>query len=247
MTDVWEIFGSGIIAALGLLGSSLLLKWIYKPKIVVEKKSMELLRIPVFFLDEEIDSKRYVKSTPYSLHRIKIKNNGKTSAKNCNVTLDLGYREIRLIWKSSQKENIIINSKSYEYVDVCAIHLDDREKTFNHFKTIYSEIDLHKSELLGSLNPEYVQNTFNELINLENRLKSEYPQKNRIPDILLPSENGWTELLKDIRFRYLEGYFHYDSKCGKIIITSANAKPIEFKIKINYNQDKNGSYIIFED
>ncbi|NOJ29713.1 MAG: hypothetical protein DA328_06040 [Nitrososphaeraceae archaeon] len=243
------IIGSGIATAIGIFLSGIMLDRYRSPKLVLDNSHIEKETLHIMFVDTEIDDYRFVKNAPYLLHRIKIRNTGRTAAKNCNAILVIGNKEHKLIWKSSQKENTTINAKSYEYVEVCSFLTDNKKDVYNWFNEIYMQIEDREKKLLKSKNSYYVNSTVEELKDFAKKLKNEYPYKNSIPDIILPSENGWNELLKDIRRRYLEGYFYneMDLKPAKIIVSSENAGPIQFDIKLNPYPDKDGVQITFDE
>ncbi len=249
ITDVLGFIGSGLATAFGIFLANIMIDRYRDPKLVLDQSHIENEILHIVLVDKEIDEYRFVKKTQFMLHRIKIRNAGRLAAKNCNAVLAFGNKEYKITWKSSEKEDVTINANSYEYIDVCAILMDKRKNVFNWLNEIYIQISEKEKDLFNSKTTYYAKSTFEELKYFEKKIRTEYPYKSSIPDIILPSEKGWGELLKDIRRRYLEGYFHgnSDQKNAKIIISSENTGPISFNIKINPFSNANGSYVAFVD
>lgn len=160
----------------------------------------------------------------YKITRIKVRNTGNTAAEDCKGIIIQDDIEMKICWwVPSERHKMTINAKSYEYLDICAVLIGDRNEIIDNFS-----LD-NVSKSIESYRKVVGIDTTQELDRIEYDIfkrfpESEDPIDKLIPYIIAPTENDWQQ----------SAFLNRHLKSGKasVRITSKNAPPIEYNITI---------------
>jgi len=140
-------------------------------------------------------------------------------------------------WVPTERHKMTINAKSYEYLDICAVLIDDRKKIIDNFS-------LYKvSKLIDSYRKIANIEATQELDRIRYDIFERFPEtedavNQLIPYIIAPTENDWQ----------VSAFLNRKLKPGKasVRITSKNATPIQYNITI-FETPEDGKIIKVDD
>jgi hypothetical protein len=146
--------------------------------------------------------------------------------------------EVNVCWNMpTQRYKMTINAKSHELLDLCAFLQDDASKKVIELKKNVSELrDQYSGPDKQTVVIEEVRKIKYEYLELyPNSEDNPKLAKKYFPYLIAPTENDW---------QYPPN-LNWPLKAGPAVvrITSKNASPIEYNIKILDTSDKNGKII----
>jgi hypothetical protein len=165
----------------------------------------------------------------YKINRIKIRNNGSTAAEDCKGIIIQDNIEMKICWwVPTERHKMTINAKSYEYLDICAVLMSDRQKIIDNFSLEAV------SKLITSYRKTVGTDIGEELDRIEQDIVKRFPKSadasnHLVPYIIAPTENDWQESAFDNR--------HLRPGKASVRITSKNASPIQYNITILETQE----------
>lgn len=163
----------------------------------------------------------------YEVHRVPIKNTSNYAAKNCKGVLKINGTENKICWNiPSERYKMTINSKSTEYLDVCAILIGDRSIVFDE---LWNRLTKLKNHARSTNQTEWQLPG----LKMEDQIRGIYKSAEDIPIIIAPTEDGWKS----------PPYVNRQITHGlvEIMVTSQNAKSTlskSAKILEQPNEDK---------
>lgn len=174
----------------------------------------------------------------YKVNRIKVRNTGNSAAEDCKGMIIQDGIEVNVCWNiPTQRYKMTINAKSHEFLDLCAFLQDDASKKVIELKKNVSDL---KDQYSG---PDSQTVVLEEVRRIKYEYLELYPSsednpkliEKYFPYLIAPTENDWQH----------PPNLNWPLKTGSAVvrITSKNASPIEYNIKILDEPDKNGKII----
>ena len=169
----------------------------------------------------------------YRVNRIKVINDGNSAAEDCKGIIIQNGTEMKVCWYvPTERHKMTINAKSYEYLDLCGFREGD---PIQIAKTLKENIKKLPETYPDSTNTSV---KLEEVRNLRFEFLDQYPKdedihnliEKHLPCIIAPTENDWLH----------PPNLNWVLKSGeaRIRITSKNAAPIEYKIQILKEPEK---------
>ncbi len=213
------IVAGGLVSGISLFVGQLLIDRRNRPILEVDKKNSPIpseIRMKSGFRGKVGDV--YLDDLPYTVNRIRVRNNGKTAAENCKASLESEGRHLRVCWHiPKERYTMTINAKDSEYVDLCAVSVKDPSKLVgSDLNNVYTD---EKESLKASL------------------VSADIPRR------ISPTEEGWQILKKNrVLDNISQGDLHFT-----LSITAKNASPYVCKITILEHQDGEGRIVSFSE
>lgn len=163
----------------------------------------------------------------YKVNRIKVENNGISAAKDCKGMIIQDGQEMNVCWNiPSERYKMTINAKSHEYLDLCGFLSDNPSDKVEELKNNVSS--LREQYTLSDNQTRILE----PVPGIKHDFLEQYPEvgdnpkiiEKYFPFIIAPTENSWQN----------PPNLNWILKPGPAIvrITSMNAAPIEYNIKI---------------
>ncbi len=217
------IIAGGLVSGISLFLAQWLFDWFNRPILEVDKKISPIVKTI------HLESGRYgtlerieLDRIPYLVNRIRVRNNGKTAAKNCKAILEgvfdsEPYHEL-VCWSLPRERYVMtINAGDGEYVDLCAVCRTDPSIIMRDKSPVYGDRDKRMGATLA-------------------------PQE--IPRRIAPTEEGWQNPAN--RNRVFDTLGQGDLNFT-LTVTAKNASPYECKITILAHQKLTGRIVSFSD
>ncbi|AIC17166.1 exported protein of unknown function [Nitrososphaera viennensis EN76] len=228
---------SGSVAGLALFGANIGLDRHRRPKLCVDTSEIPVVPIDLvaFETTDPAIPKRYRRFVlRYYVSRIIVENLGRNAADNCKGVLEIKKTKLKVCWHlPSERNKITINSCSLEYLDLCAVFLDDRDQIVLHF---ISEMGALR-KYIDSLSIE-TQQRLSIVSDSVNVILSSYRTGEDIPYIIAPVEDGW--LHPPARNRII------NPGDARVIVTAKNGPPVWKQITILDKPDKDNRIVRFK-
>jgi hypothetical protein len=163
----------------------------------------------------------------YKVNRIKVRNNGNSAAEECKGLIIQNGEEMKVCWNiPSERHKLTINARSHEYLDLCGYLMDDAAELVKDLKKNVANL---KENYTNSVNNSVI---LEDVRSLKFEFLEGYPQdtdnakliETYFPYIIAPTEIDWQH----------PPHRNWILKPGdaKVRVTSKNAMPIEYNIKI---------------
>lgn len=227
-----QLIGTGFIAGFGLFLANLLLDKYRRPSLEIKSQASSAdIFLDVFNIGdpglrpEKWDARKL--TLKYKVSRIKIENDGRSAAEECKGVLNDG-QDKKVCWNvPTERHKMMINSKSFEYLDVCAVLQSEKDST-----ELVSELKQNIDTIGQTYTNIHNQSTVNEAYAKVKQWITEYDPDYLFPRIIAPTENGWIE----------PPHLNWHIKPGKskITISSKNAKPRIINVTIRDSLDDDG-------
>lgn len=189
---------SGLVAGFSLFLGNIFLDRHRKPKISFDKKPV--LRNQESFELFKGGNEPFRLDVKYEIQRIKVTNYGRNAAEGCKGVLTINEVEEKLCWHvAKERYTMTINSNSFEYLEVCAILVEDPDEVI---KRLREQMKKFGNEVRAIEMKKYIDKYYN--------------CSEDIPRIITPTEDGWLSVEMNRKI---------NSGSASIIVSSKNASP----------------------
>jgi hypothetical protein len=230
-----QLAANGAATGIAIFAATVAFQRYNRPKLAVEKEyypeplpiDLEIYKIDNPLIPHELAEF----NVRYMINRVVVRNNGRMAAEDCKGVLMMDGIESKLSWYiPSEIYKMNINPCSLEYLNVCAIRVEDSERILRDLQSRVSKLQDTTTDRMN----QTIQ--LDDVIKVKKHIQEKYKSPDDFPLIISPSEAGWTSPLSTSEVK---------SDCAEIVITAKNSRPSK-PVRVTILKEKNEHFKILK-